>query len=322
MADSPPPLTQMRQMQSALRADGTLAVERVGLRRSVWNDLFHFLVTLRWGGLFGLIAALYFGINTIFAALYLAGGDCIANARPGSFADAFSFSVQTFATIGYGVYSPSTPWAHMLVSVEALVGIVYSALATGLTFAKFARPTARVLFSQTAPIYMYEGTPTLSIRMANGRFNQIVEASVKIRVSRMETSLEGILVRRLYDLRLVRETNPIFALSWQVFHPIDADSPLFGRSLEQMAKEQTILIVVVSGTDETMAATVQARAIYSYEQFVYNRRFVDIITPKEGGGVRVDYTRFHETDVAPEDHWIPGTRVSPAPEIKPERDDD
>jgi inward rectifier potassium channel len=137
-----------------------------------------------------------------------------------------------------------------------------------------------------------------------------------------DLSAEGIRIRRLYDLRLLRDTNPIFALSWQVFHPIDAESPLHGCSPEDLARDEAMLIVVVTGTDDTMVATVHARSIYAYDQIVYNHHFVDVITPREGGGVRVDYTRFHLTTPAPEGQRVPGMAVSPAPTLRPPGDDD
>lgn len=289
-ADGNPPV------RSALRRNGSLDVTRIGLKRNVWTDLYHSLLKTSWPGIFALLTGTYVLVNSVFAALYAAGGACIQNARPGSFVDAFQFSVQTFATIGYGVYAPITPWAHGLVAIEALVGIVFGAMATGLMFAKFARPTARVIFAERAPISNRDGVPTLQFRIANGRMNQLVEASVKIRISRNEITMEGERIRRFHDVKLVRDTNPIFALTWTIFHPIDADSLLFGATPESLAAVDAMLILIVTGTDETMGQTVHARGVYMHDQIIWNHRFVDIVTRGENGGLVIDYTHFHDLE--------------------------
>jgi inward rectifier potassium channel len=288
-----------------LRPDGSIDVERRGLRRSVLTDLYHFLLTVSWPGLLALLAGAYFGLNALFAALYLVGGDNIAGATPGSFTEAFEFSVQTFATIGYGVFAPKTGWAHALVSIEALFGIVYSAFATGLMFAKFARPSARVLFAQRAVVAMHEGHPTLQIRMANGRFNQMVEASATLRLSRMEVTAEGMAMRRFHDLPLLRSTSPVFALSWTLFHRIDEKSPLYGQSPATLAGSDTFLIVGLSGMDETVAATVHARKLYMASDLAFNHRYVDIMDTEGGDRMVIRYDRFHQTRPADAAHHIP-----------------
>lgn len=326
MARTPPPPAPSpaaARLQSALRPDGSLHITRIGLQRSVWNDLFHTLLTLHRRGFTLLLFGSYFVVNLCFAVLYLLGGDCIQGARPGSLLDAFEFSVQTFATIGYGVLSPSTTYAHMLVAMEALTGILYSALATGLLFARFSRPTARVMFSQYATVGLYHGAPTLTYRVANGRFNQIVEANVHIRLSRMDTSPEGLVARRLYDLKLVRDTNPIFALSWSIFHVIDPESPLFGQTPESLEAAQAMLIIGLTGTDETVAATVHARKNLLWDQVLWNHRYVDILQGNAASGtMTVDYTKFHATVPMPPEQRLHGLPVSVRPDAPPPVEED
>jgi inward rectifier potassium channel len=313
MATQPSPSRTL--VRSALRPDGGIDAERRGLRRSVFSDLYHFLLTVSWPGLIALLAGSYFALNALFAVLYLLGGDTpfggdnIAGAEPGSFANAFQFSVQTFATIGYGVFSPKTTWAHTLVSVEALVGIVYSAFATGLTFAKFARPTARILFANRPVLCLHEGVPTLQIRIANGRFNQIVEAEAILRVSRVEVTAEGQSMRRFHDLKLVRSTSPVFALSWTLFHRVDESSPLHGLGPDQIGAADTFLIVSVSGMDETVASTVHARKLYVASDLAFNHRYVDIMDTEGGERLVIRYDRFHEivpVEAAHRVPWVPG----------------
>ncbi len=290
--------------RSAIRPDGTLDVVRHAMPRSRLDDLYHLLITLSWPGVLALLASCYFLLNLAFGLLYLAGGNNIANARPGSLVDAMEFSVQTFATIGYGVFSPATPWAHFLVSVEALVGIVFSALATGLMFAKFARPTAKVLFARRACVSLHEGKPTLMLRIANGRSNLIMEANATLRVSRMETTREGVSLRRFYDIDLLRSTNSVFALGWTLFHVIDEKSPLRGQTPAQMVANDSLFILLVTGIDDTVVANVHARHVFTGRDLAWNERYVDVMVPGEDGRLVMHYDRFHDTVPVDEAHRV------------------
>ena len=273
-------------------ADETLAV---GLSRPWLGDLYHFALRLAWwrfllGGL-----VLYLVANAAFALLYLAQPGAIAHARPGSFADAFFFSVQTIATLGYGVMAPATLYANLVVTAETATGLMLLALATGLVFARFSRPTARILFSRVAVVGPYNGVPTLSFRLANRRRNQILEAEVAAMLLRDERTREGVLIRRFYDLPLARTRTPVFALTFSVMHPIDRDSPLDGATAASLAAENAELVVTASGIDETIAARVHARTSYLPQEILWNRRFVDVIGWTDDGRRIIDYRRFHDT---------------------------
>lgn len=273
-------------------ADQTLAV---GLPRPWLGDLYHFALRLAWwrfliGGL-----ALYLVANAGFALLYLAQPRAIANARPGSFADAFFFSVQTIATLGYGVMAPKTLYANLIVTVETATGLLLLALATGLVFARFSRPTARILFSRVAVVGPYDGVPTLSFRLANQRRNQILAAEVAAMLLRDERTREGVPIRRFYDLKLARTRSPVFALSFSVMHEIDRDSPLHGATATSLLAENAELVVTASGIDETIAARVYARTSYLPDEILWNRRFADVIGWTDDGRRVIDYRRFHDT---------------------------
>src|SRR5919199_2025334 len=272
-------------------------VVRKGMSHSHWHDPYHLLLMLDWPQFFGLTAISYIATNALFALLYLAGGDCIKGARPGSFLDTFSFSVQTMATIGYGAMYPQTDYANLLVSIEALVGLLGVAMATGLMFARFSRPTARVLFSRVAVITPHNGLPTLMLRVANERRNQILEAQIGLSLLRDEVTAEGQFIRRFYDLKLVRSQTRIFAFSWLVMHEIDESSPLYGATPESLEKVQTDIVVTLTGIDETVSQTVHARHYYITDEILWNMRFVDIFSKKPDGRRVLDFNRFH--DVTP-----------------------
>jgi inward rectifier potassium channel len=272
--------------------DGRLNIVGMGKWYSYWRDPYHLLLTIPWSGFLALTVLGYLVANTLFALAYLAGGDGIENARPGNFFDAFFFSVQTMASIGYGAMHPRTTYANAVVTVEALVGLMGLAMGTGLMFARFSQPTARVIFSHVAVITPYNGVPTLMFRAANQRRNQILEAQMRVRLMRDEVSVEGQFMRRVYDLNLVRSQNPMFSLSWTAMHPIDQQSPLYGTTPEALDEAETSLVVTLSGLDETVSQSIYSRYTYVSRDILWNMRFVDIVSKTDGGNRFVDYSRF------------------------------
>ena len=259
------------------------------------NDLYHRLLTIPWSGFFGLLALAYGAFNTVFALFYRLQEGSIANAGRG-FADAFFFSVQTMATIGYGDMHPATLYANILVAIEVLLGLMGFALATGVIFARVSRPTARVMFSKVAVITNYDGRPTLMFRAANQRTNRILQAQASLSLARNEVTAEGHAMRRFHELRVERATTPLFSLSWTVMHVIDEEtSPLHGATPALLAEREAELIATIVGLDETLAQPIHARHSYRAHEILFGRRFADILTRGEDGVQTVDYRRFHDT---------------------------
>jgi inward rectifier potassium channel len=273
--------------------DGQINVNRIGAPAS-WRDPYHFLLTLNWGQFIGLMLLAFVGVNCLFALLYLLQPNSIANAQPGNFWDAFFFSIQTMGTIGYGVMNPQTFYAHVLVSLETFVGLLGIALVTGLMFARFARPTAKVLFSNVAVIKPFHGIPTLMFRMANQRRNQIIEAQVRATLLLDQTSPEGYFMRRFYDLQLVRSQSQFFTLTWTAMHTIDEQSPLANLNLDELINANGLILVSLVGLDETFSQTVHARHVYGPEDLLWDMQFVDVLMQDETGERYLDYHRFHQ----------------------------
>ena len=269
----------------------------IGLQPHRFTDLYHAFLEASWPAALGFLGVVFVVANVVFALLYLACGDCIAGARPGNLLDAFFFSVETIATIGYGQMVPRTTLANVLVSIEAFCGLLGVALVTGLVFSKFARPTARVMFSKVAVIAKRNGQPCLMFRMANERATRIAEAQVHVSLVRNEVTQEGEHLRRPHDLLLERDRSPIFALSWTVVHPITEQSLLYGETPESLAAQGAELSVSMTGLDLTFAQTIHARHSYASADIIPDARFVDIFTPLADGTPQIDYRHFHE--------WVP-----------------
>jgi inward rectifier potassium channel len=252
-------------------------------------DVYHHLLTSSWPFLLFQIAVGFFAINALFAVGYYFDGG-IANAR--TFADVFFFSVETMATIGYGKMVPVSMMAHVLMSFEALTGLTGLALMTGLLFAKFSRPNARIRFSRHAVVSLRDGVPSLMFRMANERAGQIVEAQVHVLLSREEVTAEGETVYRFHDLELVRYRNATFRHSWTVIHPIVPGGPLDGASTESLGAATAELVVSVTGIDGAFMQTVHARHTYKADDIVWGARLTDIMVRAGRNQFAIDYGKF------------------------------
>ncbi|MEZ4453872.1 MAG: ion channel [Nannocystaceae bacterium] len=291
----------MNERDERVRAPRPLAdipkIEAIGRRKDLFDDFYHSVLSRSWLRHLSLACGFFLAANALFALLYLIEPGSITNARPGSFEDAFHFSVQTMATIGYGVMAPATPFANLLVTVEALFGTLLVAVLTGITFARFARPTAKVLFSRWMVIEPRDGVPHLLLRMANWRHNNVVEASLRIFVLRTERTREGDVIRVPVDLELVRSSSAVFWMTWTAMHRIDERSPLHGEdALHKLKAEGAEFFLLFSGIDETIGATIHARHRYNVDDIIVGGHFSDILTVKRDGTRVIDYRRFHRVD--------------------------
>ena len=286
-------------VQPVVDARGRLVLERRGLPgmrgQTLAKDAYHFLRTATWTRIILLFAGLFLAVNLMFATILYAGHADVMNAH--GFLDDYWFSVQTLATIGYGYLAPNDLLANAVVTVESFVGIALTAMVTGVFFARFATPYAKVLFSKVAIIGEYDGKRTLMFRMANARATAIVEATCHVYVSRDEVLAGGERMRRIYDLTLRRATSPIFSLSWLATHTIDDASPIADLTPDTLAASNVNIIVTVQGTDDRLAATVHTRYAYNVDDIVFDRRFADIFHLDPVTGLRyLDFDKFDETE--------------------------
>jgi inward rectifier potassium channel len=294
---SPKPIKKQHKVSPVriMNNNGRFHIEGIGKWHHYWRDPYHLMLTIPWVGFVSILAGSYVLINAIFGFLYCLQPGSINGAQSRSFYDAFFFSVQTLASIGYGVMSPATFYAHILVTIESIVSLSLIAVFTGLAFARFSRPTSKIIFSDVMIIAPHDGVPTLILRCANKRRNYVLEAQARLFLVRDEITQEGESLRRFYDLKLERDRNPSFALSWSIMHKIDSSSPLYNITPEQLETVQAQFIVSVSGIDDTVAYTITTRQIYSYHDIRWNHRFIDLILKSPQGDRYIDYTYFHHT---------------------------
>lgn len=263
-----------------MNRDGSFNAARVGFNRFSFVNLYHNLLSMSWTRFLLLVASLYFVQNVTFGLLYLACGrealaDTTATPIENEFWRAFFFSVHTFATIGYGTIQPVGYPANFIVTIESYVSMLAQALTTGVVFARFARPSAKIVFSEQAVIAPYQEITGFMFRIVNARSNQLVEVKAQVIFSRFVEE-NGKKARRFEQLQLERELVTFFSLSWTIVHPIDEHSPLFGWTPEDLRKSDAEFLILLTATDETFSQTVHARSSYKADELLWNVKFADI----------------------------------------------
>ena len=270
---------------------GAFELRKRGVARWDLSDPYHFAAELSWPGFLLLFVALLVAINVAFAGLYLLQPGSISNARPGSLADPFFFSLETLATVGYGEMYPGTLYGHAVSSTEIIVGMAFVAIMTGLTFVRFSRPRGKILFAGKAVIAIHNGEPTLMVRIGNGRSTTLTDATARLSVLLKEMTLEGNMYRGVHDLPLLRRYIPLFPLTWTLMHRIDRHSPLYGRDPAELARDDTRIFVSVEARDPILAAQIYAIRDYGPTEYLPGKRYADAVSIDDRGRTVADLDR-------------------------------
>jgi len=276
------------------RNDARDDVVVLGAKWHPLRDAYHLVLRVPWWGVLGVILGGFLGVNGLYAIVY-AGVGGVEGMRDGSLLDAFFFSVQTMGTIGYGVMHPVSTVANLLVVSEAAVGLIVTALATGIVFARFSRTSEQLVFSRVATIAPMDGVPTLSFRVGNDRASTVYGARVHVSVFRTVRTEEGVTFYRLHDAKLIRDRTPTLNRSWAVMHPITEDSPLYGLSEQQTITEEIEILCTVSGTDDVSLQPVNGRHVYAARDLAWGSRLADVLEELPDGRLQLDLRRFHDT---------------------------
>jgi inward rectifier potassium channel len=283
------------ELRRTINADGSFNVRREGLR---WRDAnpYLMLIDTTWPRFLLVVATGFLLVNVIFACLYLAIG--IQNLKGlesdmGPFANAFFFSVHTLTTVGYGNVYPEGPWANVVSSLEAATGLMVFAIATGLLYGRFSRPSARIVYSKNAIIAPYQDGNSLQFRVTNARTNVLMNMEARVLLMTVESS-DGILRRSFIDLPLERRSVYFFALTWTIVHPIDSDSPFFGKTREDLAKGSAELLILIQGFDDTFSQVVHSRYSYRHDELIWGAKFIPAFKVDPKGDMVVEVNRIDE----------------------------
>ncbi len=288
-----------RSRNRLLNRDGSFNVRREGLGPASALSPYYSLLTMPWWGFFLVVSLSYLLINILFAAAYVLSGPGAlshigARAPGGVFVQAFFFSVQTFGSIGYGRIAPLSLAANWLVVLEALAGLFGLALATGIIFARFSRPTAKIIFSRQAVVAPYHGATGFMFQVVNPRRSQLIRLNAEVTLSVFNPEEKS---RDFYPLKLERDQVTFFPLTWTVVHPIDQESPLYGLSDADLHGLNAEFLVLLTGFDETFSQTVHVRSSYIAKEVVWNAKFTSVFnTEQKDGQVTIDVRKLNELE--------------------------
>jgi inward rectifier potassium channel len=285
--------------KSARTTIGSYRFTKKGISQFDFTDPYHMAVAFTWPQFLLTLLGLYLIANTLFALLYVAVPGCIGNARAHDFGDAFFFSLETLATVGYGEMYPASLYGHCVAAAEIICGLAFTAILTGLTFVRFSRPRAKFLFAAHPVVAMQNGVPTLMLRIGNGRANSMNDAAAKLNALIDEKTAEGASFRRATELRLLRSHIPIFPLSWTLMHPMDEKSPLHGFDSAAFIAKDTRIFASMEARDPTLASMVHGIANYAPGDVLFNQHYVDIIGAEEDGTPVIDLTRISDVEPDP-----------------------
>jgi inward rectifier potassium channel len=284
-----------RMSGTSVIAFGDREIVTEGLRLSFWADISHRCMTASWPAFIGGAVLVFVVFNTAFGLLYWLGDQPISNVAHSDYLDYLYFSIETLSTAGYGDMHPQTHYGHFVSAVELFTGIFSMSVMTGLVFARFSRPSARLLFANNPVVSTYEGKPTLMMRVANERHNIIGNASARLWLLKNVITSEGRSVRRFQELPLLKNEHPALALSWTLYHVLDENSELFNLNANDLKAAGVALVVVVSGYDVVAAQTIHARKSYDHTDIRFGQRYADILENLDDSRIRIDYSKFHDT---------------------------
>ncbi len=296
-----PPVERRQQIRSVRlrKQGGVFQAEELQRWHRHWREPYRFMLAIPWPGFLLAIAASYLLLNLAFTLLYaldLGGIGGMPQGQQATLLEAFFFSVQTLGSIGYGVLHPTSLWVNLVVTVEALFGLLFIAVTTGLAFARFSRSRARLRFSRVATIEPWQGHPTLTFRVANVRQNSLVDGRIRASLAIDQESGEGRSLRSVVPLTLVRDQSISFQLMWTVMHRIDRHSPLFALTSDDLERRHAEILVAFQGIDEILLAPVHFRCSYGSGDLRFQEQFRDMVRMDGPDSICLDFSRFDETE--------------------------
>ncbi len=241
------------------------------------GDFYHDTLQVSHSKFIGIFVVGFLTLNAIFGALYFFIPGTISGPTTPNFIDCFSFSVQTMGTVGYGTFYPKSIIAHILVTIEVMIGLVGIGTFAALAFARISLPNSKLIFSKKLVINEDDGEPMLMCRVAHLRNNMVVNAKISLQLIRPVTNSGGHTEMFLDQLHLQHDSYHVMTGAWIIKHAITPSSPLFGKSSENLKKEKSSIIATITGIDGTTSEAINHVHAYTPDDIIWNQRFKSIV---------------------------------------------
>ncbi|MDI9356258.1 MAG: ion channel [Chitinophagaceae bacterium] len=291
--------------QRLMNSDGSSNFSKVGLPWYKTSSFYHFCISLSWLQFLLSVVILFLGINLIFTVVYfiIGAGHLVGlhySNVIGVLFEIYFFSVQTLTTVGYGRVNPVGVLTNFIASFQTLVGLLFFSVITGLMYARFSKPRAFFLYSKNVLFSPYKDGYALMFRLANKLKYSIINVKVEITLSIIEKGENEQLRRNFYTpISLERQQIQFFPASWTIVHPIDASSPLYGLSWEEIQYSQLEIFVLISGFDETFDQQVHSKRSYHVSETVWGAKFEKMILIDHLGRNAADLSKIDLFEKAP-----------------------
>lgn len=281
-----------RKVKRLLNPDGSYNVKRKG-GLTTFRDTYKFLIEVSTPKLIGILLATYILLNILFASLYFFIGEYQIEGIQNSttpFIDCLYFSFQTFTTVGYGAYHPSSHIVHIISSFEAFVGFLSFSIATGIIYGRFSKPKVKIKFSNNIIFTPFKGTNALMFKMVNKRNNVLLDTKVDVILILDTDPLKQDFNKQYFNLKLELDKIQFFPLTWTVVHSIDEDSPIANLTYEEFMNKNPEIIVLAKAFDETFSQEIFEKHSYSEEQWRNEVKFTRNFSVNHKGEIilRVD----------------------------------
>jgi len=287
------------RLPNNVQSNGAFKLEKIGVNEFDVRDPYHLALAISWPQFFMGVVLVYLAINLVFALLYLAVPGSVIHMPAGSLPDAFFFSIETLATVGYGNMAPVGLYAHVVSTVEIFIGMLLTATMTGLVFVRFSKPQSKILFAEKAVVTRSGGRTRLMIRIGNGRMYALTDAEARLTTIVSETEPNGQVIRYVVDLKLQLTNMAFFPLTWLVIHEVTQDSPLqllLTTNKEELLASQMRFMLSVTARDPSLSAQVYAAQAYTAADVALDHRYADAVTGVHTHHAVADMRKISDTE--------------------------
>jgi inward rectifier potassium channel len=264
-----------KPIKRMMNQDGTYNIIRKG-GLTKFQDFYKYLLDVSLGKFLLIILLIYILLNIVFTCIYLGIGieelKGVSEHQP-AFFSAFFFSTQTFTTVGYGSVSPHGIGAEIVAMVEAFVGLLGFALATGLLYGRFSKPNAKIGFSKNIILTPFDEGQAIMFKTVNLRNNVLLKTKISVFIALDKEIGANNFMKEYFPLTLEVDTITFFPLTWTLVHKITEDSPVANMNIDELKLKNAEVFILIETFDETYSQDIVQKHSYAQNDWIDNVKF-------------------------------------------------